>query len=67
MRGGIELDPFVAARFIFNFVSVGVLVQGEAGNGIFPASIDPRKNISAFVASMEKSRLSEIKFIAGAR
>ena len=36
-------------------------------NGIFPASIDPRKNISAFVASMEKSRLSEIKFIAGAR
>ena len=37
------------------------------GNGIFPASIDPRKNISAFVASMEKSRLSEIKFIAGAR
>ena len=35
--------------------------------GIFPASIDPRKNISAFVASMEKSRLSEIKFIAGAR
>ena len=38
-----------------------------SGNGIFPASIDPRKNISAFVASMEKSRLSEIKFIAGAR
>ena len=36
-------------------------------HGIFPASIDPRKNISAFVASLEKSRLSEIKFIAGAR
>ena len=41
--------------------------EDEEGNGIFPASIDPRKNISAFVASMEKSRLSEIKFIAGAR
>ena len=39
----------------------------EGRYGIFPASIDPRKNISAFVASMEKSRLSEIKFIAGAR
>ena len=44
------------------------LIKFQGGsNGIFPASIDPRKNISAFVASMEKSRLSEIKFIAGAR
>ena len=44
-----------------------ILKNTVGGNGIFPASIDPRKNISAFVASMEKSRLSEIKFIAGAR
>ena len=43
------------------------LFAPKNGNGIFPASIDPRKNISAFVASMEKKRLSEIKFIAGAR
>ena len=51
------------------FLKIGrpLLICGTHGNGIFPASIDPRKNISAFVASMEKSRLSEIKFIAGAR
>ena len=55
---------------MLNFLSFLVLlyVSGRfKQNGIFPASIDPRKNISAFVASMEKSRLSEIKFIAGAR
>ena len=55
---------------MYSEIEVGIgrsLKKLKVRNGIFPASIDPRKNISAFVASMEKSRLSEIKFIAGAR